>query len=168
MLLITSSRIIRRSSDLCPVYSPFFGAMVSTATCHSRSPHHSHSSREHLSDRDALQRSSSPVRRIGFCVHWSVSDWFVVTVNQASVLGGLPFRLIHPDDDHTLILPFTQLWNFKVWCKALRLLVRRWSKFLTFANDEKVGLAAMGVLRPDLMMKNIIPIVMAGIIAVSA
>ena len=31
-----------------------------------------------------------------------------------------------------------------------------------------VGISAMGVLRPDLMMKNVVPVVMAGIIAVSA
>ena len=30
-----------------------------------------------------------------------------------------------------------------------------------------VGISAMGVLRPDLMMKNCVPVVMAGIIAVS-
>jgi hypothetical protein len=31
----------------------------------------------------------------------------------------------------------------------------------------QVGISAMGVLRPDLMMKCIVPVVMAGIIAVS-
>jgi ATP synthase proteolipid subunit len=31
-----------------------------------------------------------------------------------------------------------------------------------------VGISAMAVLRPDLMMKNVVPVVMAGIIAVSA
>jgi ATP synthase proteolipid subunit len=31
-----------------------------------------------------------------------------------------------------------------------------------------VGISAMAVLRPDLMMKNVIPVIMAGIIAVSA
>jgi hypothetical protein len=30
-----------------------------------------------------------------------------------------------------------------------------------------VGISAMAVLRPDLMMKNVVPVVMAGIIAVS-
>ena len=30
----------------------------------------------------------------------------------------------------------------------------------------QVGISAMGVLRPDLMMKCIVPVVMAGIIAV--
>lgn len=34
-------------------------------------------------------------------------------------------------------------------------------------SKSGVGIAAMGVLRPDLMMKCIIPVVMAGIIAVS-
>ena len=29
-----------------------------------------------------------------------------------------------------------------------------------------VGISAMAVLRPDLMMKNVVPVVMAGIIAV--
>ena len=33
--------------------------------------------------------------------------------------------------------------------------------------SAQVGISAMGVLRPDLMMKCIIPVVMAGIIAVS-
>lgn len=31
-----------------------------------------------------------------------------------------------------------------------------------------VGISAMAVLRPDLMMKNVVPVIMAGIIAVSA
>jgi len=31
-----------------------------------------------------------------------------------------------------------------------------------------VGISATSVLRPDLMMKNVVPVVMAGIIAVSA
>ena len=30
-----------------------------------------------------------------------------------------------------------------------------------------VGISAMAVLRPDLMMKNVVPVIMAGIIAVS-
>lgn len=34
-------------------------------------------------------------------------------------------------------------------------------------SKSGVGIAAMGVLRPDLMMKCIVPVVMAGIIAVS-
>lgn len=33
-------------------------------------------------------------------------------------------------------------------------------------SKSGVGIAAMGVLRPDLMMKCIVPVVMAGIIAV--
>lgn len=36
-----------------------------------------------------------------------------------------------------------------------------------FSVSSQVGISAMGVLRPDLMMKCIVPVVMAGIIAVS-
>lgn len=47
----------------------------------------------------------------------------------------------------------------------MSLLTELWSSYGTAKSG--VGISAMSVLRPDLMMKCVVPVIMAGIIAVS-
>ena len=47
------------------------------------------------------------------------------------------------------------------------LLLLRWMSSSYGTAKSGVGISAMSVLRPDLMMKCVVPVIMAGIIAVS-
>jgi len=62
-------------------------------------------------------------------------------------------------------VPFSCVFNvFTLWCKINVIYVAFGAAYGTAKSGT--GIAAMAVMRPELIMKSIIPVVMAGIIAI--
>jgi len=144
------------SSDLCPVYAPFFGAMVSATYSHRRSSFNTvpsdynvHRRLESLHDRVRNQGSTSAS---AFCSRSKQPNLGL------KPFGSLPALRNYQSELTSNLLPSLQ------GCTAAISLTCIGAAYGTAKSG--VGISAMSILRPDLMMKCVVPVIMAGIIAI--
>jgi hypothetical protein len=135
-------------SDLCPVYAPFFGAMVRS---HGRSDSFV---------RETLIRPFYP----------HLFDCRVVPVPSCLHVRLLRcVYLLTPLLTHVPGIGARQVSSLRIACLPLHFTLQLTTLLRSYGTAKAgVGISATSVLRPDLMMKNSVPVVMAGIIAVSA
>jgi hypothetical protein len=155
--------ICEKMSDLCPVYAPFFGAMVSM--------------KQH--DGNVLERANVSMVHIGlhkrYRVHLCVSLHNFWVLNRCELNGHVLNRWLGIGARYVLVALLSRLKSltsvpsasFTVVFFLPHLLDALHYTFRSYGTAKSgVGISAMSVLRPDLMMKCCIPIIMAGIIAV--
>jgi len=143
-------------SDLCPVYAPFFGAMVrflGRSVC--------------FGQETLIHRFYVAVRLSGLyqCHRVYMYVFCAIVYLRTPLLTHIPGigarQVSSLLESRVCRLQFPQ-WPHILPCN-LRLLLCSYG-----TAKSGVGISATSVLRPDLMMKNSVPVVMAGIIAVSA
>jgi hypothetical protein len=142
-------------SDLCPVYAPFFGVLVScNYFCLSslrRKVIHTQPIRTRMFSRAAPAPSFSPVSNTPR-LHSPPCH-----VSQTPFLLVLHSRYGSEVCDYVSSAVLTGVVD-----------IRGCSVVVSYGTAKSgVGISAMSVLRPDLMMRCVIPVIMAGILAVS-